>query len=366
VEHTPLPHHPAIGRSTAVLQENMVVQKSKGMNEFLRVTLASPPPSARRPRDARIMTDQVSDERVPGAIMTEGPSTPTGSRASEHSSSKLSPRPHSPLSAGRPLAVEAPNTPGRMNGLKSTILEAKTAEGEGKLELAQRAYQRALIMLPGEERLLRKLERLEARMLAMGIGECTLTGDESSTTPLREGSMCRDVDIDDVEDHELLNESMHFMTPPPLSRSCSKKRGHIHQRSAMGHSPNTVALSLFEDDEDSGNISLGDSEDSIAHVTDQHGEGYQVTKSARMRQLERVGKELSHVMEKQLLEVINMGSQEQLMTLHGIGARRSQAIMSARQEAPFTQLRDLSRIGLYSPQIIRICKQNTLERLDFA
>ncbi len=54
------------------------------------------------------------------------------------------------------------------------------------------------------------------------------------------------------------------------------------------------------------------------------------------------------------------------MMLRGIGQRRAEHILNARKESPFKGLEDLRRIGMYSMQIIRIAKENTLERLDFA
>ncbi len=64
--------------------------------------------------------------------------------------------------------------------------------------------------------------------------------------------------------------------------------------------------------------------------------------------------------------MLNNADKDNLMKLRGIGPRRAELIINNRKESPFKGLQDLKRIGMYSMQIIRIAKENTLELLDFA
>ncbi len=65
------------------------------------------------------------------------------------------------------LAATDPHKYGRLDGLKQLICDGYEAEAENRLLDALHVYKSALIMLPGEDRLLRKLKRLELKVSSL-------------------------------------------------------------------------------------------------------------------------------------------------------------------------------------------------------
>ncbi len=70
-------------------------------------------------------------------------------------------------SAFAALTEADPHKYGRLDGLKQLICDGYEAEAENRLLDALHVYKSALIMLPGEERLLRKLKRLELKVSSL-------------------------------------------------------------------------------------------------------------------------------------------------------------------------------------------------------
>ena len=63
------------------------------------------------------------------------------------------------------------------------------------------------------------------------------------------------------------------------------------------------------------------------------------------------------------MDKLNEGSKQELMKLHGIGAKRAEAIIAHRQDQHFEEFSDLKAIGLSQKQIDTMIKANTITML---
>eukprot|EP00903_Cladosiphon_okamuranus_P006641 g6485.t1 len=121
--------------------------------------------------------------------------------------------------------------------------------------------------------------------------------------------------------------------------------------------------------DDNDHCGLGEAEDGAEEDSDK-GEAAGLEGMEGMEgmdtqeRLRVVNRGLSDKLEKQVVAVMNQASSQELTDLHGIGPRRAQLIVQTRATTPFETLADLTRIGMYPKQIVKMGRHNMLECLD--
>ncbi|CAN0418441.1 unnamed protein product [Pylaiella littoralis] len=113
--------------------------------------------------------------------------------------------------------------------------------------------------------------------------------------------------------------------------------------------------------EDDGYCGLGGVEGEALSDEEDAVETEAVDTQERLRAINRG---LSEKLEKQVVDIMNQASSDELTELHGIGPRRAQLILQTRAATPFKTLADLACIGMYPKQIVKMGRQNMLECLD--
>ena len=77
--------------------------------------------------------------------------------------------------------------------------------------------------------------------------------------------------------------------------------------------------------------------------------------------------QMANLIERQLVDILNSGERQRLMSLHGVGAKRAEQIAASLEEqGAFMQLSDLSRIGLSAKQIAKLLQQNAAGQIGIA
>lgn len=89
-----------------------------------------------------------------------------------------------------------------------------------------------------------------------------------------------------------------------------------------------------------------------------------IERFARRQSVSNLDNAVKAVVEHQILHIFNSASKEALTSQHGIPPRRAILIMDARANGHYKDLVELSRVGMYHSEIVKMAKHDTLERLD--
>ena len=70
-----------------------------------------------------------------------------------------------------------------------------------------------------------------------------------------------------------------------------------------------------------------------------------------------LNREIRNALERQIVDVLNYGDLDALLSLHGVGPKRAGYIQEYRAEQPFEEISDLQEIGMSAKQVAAVSKK---------
>jgi DNA uptake protein ComE-like DNA-binding protein len=119
-----------------------------------------------------------------------------------------------------------------------------------------------------------------------------------------------------------------------------------------------------DDEQEKENVKTDQVQSEVQQLLSSSG-GVKLPMESKLNCLMKLNAEIKNVLEREIVDVLNEGTREQLMALHGIGPKRADLIIEEREEGGYTQIADLDRIGLSAKVVSKVMKDNALGQLNY-